>query len=144
MSKATSYFGPAADEHHNESCTSVVYGDSSQVDGDSLEVLHKPGGKIQLRTESSAINGIRIQTPGGLSVGDDAAALIASTAPELKGEMGTTLNGEPYWSLVYDAVGTWTEHTHYSAVYGAGAWVEDGLLTTIIFPAGVGTLYLSC
>ena len=142
VSKATKYFGLADEEHDERGCSRFLYGDDN-----GLVISHATGGgALEIYVGSAEINGVRIETPSGVSVGEDATALIASIAPELKMDRSEGVPDYPWWGLVYDAVGVWgTEgDPEPPKPYGAGATVHEGLLFNIMVPATINTMHMSC
>jgi hypothetical protein len=142
VSKATKYFGFADEEHDERGCSYFLYGDDN-----GLVISHSTGGGVvELYVRSPEVNGVRIETPSGLSVGEDATAFIASIAPELKVDRSEGVPDYPWWGLVYDAVGVWGTQGDREPPkpYGAGATVHEGLLFNIMVPATLNTMHMSC
>ncbi len=103
VSKATKYFGLADEDHDERGCSRFLYGDDN-----GLVMSHATGGGVvELYVRSAEINGVRIETPSGVSVGEDATALVASVPPELKVDRSEGAPDYPCWGLVYDVVGVW-------------------------------------
>jgi hypothetical protein len=142
VSKATKYFGNAIEEHDERGCSRFLYGDDN-----GLVVSHATGGgPVELYAGSSEITGVRIETPSGVSIGEDATVLIADIAPELKIDRGEGMVDYSHWGLVYDAVGVWGDNGDPEPPirYGAGATVYEGALFNIMVPATVNTMHMSC
>lgn len=142
VSKATKYFGVPNEDHDERGCSGFLYGDDN-----GLVISHATGGgPVELYVRSPEINGVRIETPSGVSLGEDATALVASVAPDLKFDRGQGEVDYPYWGLVYDAVGVWGDNgdAERPIQYGAGATVREGTLFNIMVPATVNTMHMSC
>ena len=137
ISKISEHLGPADEESHDDR------GCSAQIYNDGLVVPYWSDGSYtaELIVIGSVVNGIRVETPSGVSVGEDGTALVDSVAPELKFDFH---GGERSWSFVYDVAGWWGLDTEEAKQYGAKAWVDDGVLSRIMVPGHVGTMHTSC
>ncbi|WP_193510354.1 hypothetical protein [Cryobacterium sp. BB736] len=136
LSKMTEHFGAADKMYDDGLCAYNAY-------GEGFIVPYRSDGSYgaELIVIASDVNGIRVEIPSGISVGEEAAALAASVSPELKVDYeGHGRN----WSLLYDVAGWWGLDTTEAQQYGAKAWVDDGTLTRIMVPATVGTMHTSC
>ena len=133
LSHMEEHFGAADDSFDDGMCAYRGYGGE-----EGLVVMYWSDGSNtpDLFVRGSEVNGIRIETPSGVSIGEDATDLVASSAPELKFEYP---EGSGDWLVVYDVAGWWGPKQ-----YGARASVEGGTLTRIMFPAHVGTMHGIC
>ncbi len=98
-------------------------------------------GNVEMFVHTAAVNGIRIETPSGVSIGEDAMALVGSVSPELKADYSG--DGRT-WSVVYDVATWWGLNTTEPKQYGARAGVDDGALSLIMVPANVGEMHGTC
>lgn len=136
VSKVTEHFGAVAEEEVRDDPVCSAF----QFDG--LAVVHQPGWPMELLVTGSELNGVRIETPGGLSIGEDARGLIDATDPELKRDFGY---GSPYWTVIYDPVGIWGEGGAEPVRYGARAMIENGALLSIMVPGSLRSMmHTSC
>ncbi|WP_168626425.1 hypothetical protein [Cryobacterium sp. BB307] len=136
LSKMTEHFGAPDTTYDDGVCAYKTY-------GDGYVVPYQSDGSYsaELIVIASEVNGIRVEIPSGVSIGEDGTGLVDSVAPEFKADFDG--DGRS-WSLLYDVVGWWGLDTPLAYQYGAKAWVDDGVLTRIMVPAGVGTMHTSC
>jgi hypothetical protein len=136
LSKMRDHFGAAEATYDDGICAYDTF-------GDGFTVPYRSDGSYgaELMVYVPAVNGVRVEIPGGISVGEDAAALAASVSPELKRDWE---GSGRKWSFIYDVAGWWGLNTTEARQYGAKAWVEDGTLTRIMVPADVGSMHTSC
>lgn len=136
LSKMSNHFGAADATYDDGICAYNTY-------GDGFTVPYPSNGSFgaELIVDVPEVNGVRVEIPGAISVGEDAAVLAASVSPELKRDWeGSGRN----WSFIYDVVGWWGLNTTEPRQYGAKAWVDDGTLTRIMVPADLGAMHTSC
>ncbi len=122
FSTFVAHFGAADESFDQGACSLLHYGYEVYVIHEADEWPIKVLFKVQ------ELNGIRIESTRGVSVGEDATILVDSTPPELKLDRGMGMGTY----VIYDASGVGGEPP---IPYGAVASVHDGLLFAIDAPS---------
>lgn len=140
VSALAKHFGATTESFQDGPCGYYNFGSGLKVSylTDGTDIVY---GNVEMFVHTAAVNGIRIETPSGVSIGEDAMALVGSVSPELKADYSG--DGRT-WSVVYDVATWWGLNTTEPKQYGARAGVDDGALSLIMVPANVGEMHGTC